>query len=599
MKKSWTRLGCVLVVLAMLLACVPGVFAADETTIYLKPSENWLEGGARFAVYYFTDSESGWVDMTAAGDGFYSAAVPLGSTVILCRMNPNDLENNWNNKWNQTANLSLQSDGKNCFYQPAFLWDGAGNEHWGTLTQAPDVEEPELRYTVAGDAGLCGASWDPAQNPMTETSEGIWEITFTEVPAGTYQFKVTVGTWANSWGASDGGNCVAELTVLSNLTITFNADTKEITTSVEPLAEEEPTAYTVSLHFLPEEGWGSTINAWVWMNENDSVPGFEDYHKSWPGKAIEPNVEHEGWYDLTVTTYNSNGFKFIFNDGSKQTLNLHTGALTGNLDLWYIGNQRYTYAPEEWTGVPVYTYSIYFHNADGWDGVSAYAWTDGGLILGSWPGKEASAVRGNDGWYCVTFTAEWREIYVIFNNNGAGSQTGDLAVAVPEGERNVEVWVEGGAVSYTAPEGWNAVRPGNTVKIHFMPPYVSWGDRIYAWIWNGGGNLPGYEEYHMSWPGKRVEADPDNEGWYYLEVTTELSDFNFIFSGIGQTRDLYIDNITGDMEIWVFGNAIYDEKPAVSPATGDNANLALYVGLMTVSILAMGATVLMAKKKSV
>lgn len=698
MKKTWQRFGSILVVLAMLLACTSVVFAADDVTVYLKPSENWLQGGARFAVYYFGGSEQGWVDMTASGDGFYSAAVPSGMTIIICRMNPGATENNWDNKWNQTGNLELQSGGKNCFYQPATAWNDAGNEYWGTLTEAPKVDEPVITgYTVAGDSGLCGAAWDPAQNAMTETSTGIWEITFTNIAAGTYYFKVTDGTWTNSWGVS-GGNAVVsvdaasdvtvtfnadtkeitavatpvggetpdpvpvtytvagdsdlcgaawdpsqnamtetstgiwEITffniaagtykfkvtdgswtnswganggdynvgvaVLSNVTITFNADTKEITTSLEPLTDEEPTAYTVKLHFLPGEGWGSPINAWVWMNESDSIPGYEDYHMSWPGKAIAANAEHEGWYDLTVSTYNAGGFKIIFNDGSNQTLNLFTGALTGDVELWFIGNQRYTYAPEEWSGTPVYTYSIYFHNQGGWENVYAYAWVDSDQFLGPWTGTAAAPAGGNDGWFYVTFAVPYEGIKIIFND-GNGTQIGDVSVAVPEGARSVEAWIEEPNVSYTAPEGWNAVRPGNTVKIHFMPPYTSWGEKIYAWIWNGGGDLPGYEEYHKNWPGKRVEKDPDNDGWYLLEVTTELSDFNFIFSGKRQTRDLYIDNITGDMEIWVYGNDFYNSKPDLIPATGDNANPALYAGLVMISILAMGAVVLTYKKKSV
>lgn len=40
--------------------------------------------------------------------------------VIFCRMNGSTIENNWNNKWNQTPGVnkgyvSLPTDGKNCY----------------------------------------------------------------------------------------------------------------------------------------------------------------------------------------------------------------------------------------------------------------------------------------------------------------------------------------------------------------------------------------------------------------------------------------------------------------------------------------------------
>jgi hypothetical protein len=58
-------------------------------------------------------------------------------------------------------------------------------------------------HVVAGSPELCnGASWNPADasNLMTETSTGVYEITYTNVPAGTYEFKVTTG---GAWDIGD------------------------------------------------------------------------------------------------------------------------------------------------------------------------------------------------------------------------------------------------------------------------------------------------------------------------------------------------------------------------------------------------------------
>jgi hypothetical protein len=57
---------------------------------------------------------------------YYSVAVPSGySKVIFCRMNPSATANNWNNKWNQTGDLTIPTDGKTLFTVPNGSWDGS------------------------------------------------------------------------------------------------------------------------------------------------------------------------------------------------------------------------------------------------------------------------------------------------------------------------------------------------------------------------------------------------------------------------------------------------------------------------------------------
>ncbi len=96
----------------------------SETKIYLAPNSNWKSDGARFAAYFFDNGET-WVDMTDSdGDGIYECSVPEGfPSVIFCRMNSGTTENNWSNKWNQTGNLTVPTDGKNLFTVPDTEWD--------------------------------------------------------------------------------------------------------------------------------------------------------------------------------------------------------------------------------------------------------------------------------------------------------------------------------------------------------------------------------------------------------------------------------------------------------------------------------------------
>ena len=91
--------------------------------------------------------------------------------------------------------------------------------------------EPVEEYFVAGFGSLCGSEWkenDPA-NQMAPNADGLYQKTYSNVAAGTYQFKVTDGTWANSWGgAAQDGNYEFTVEALSDVIITFNPETKEI-----------------------------------------------------------------------------------------------------------------------------------------------------------------------------------------------------------------------------------------------------------------------------------------------------------------------------------------------------------------------------------
>ena len=106
-----------------------------ENVLYLKPNSNWKQSNARFAAYFFNNGGNAWVSMVDSdSDGIYEVNIPEGYTfgdnVIFCRMNPSSTANNWNNKWNQTADLKIPTDGKNLFTIPGNTWDSAANSNW-------------------------------------------------------------------------------------------------------------------------------------------------------------------------------------------------------------------------------------------------------------------------------------------------------------------------------------------------------------------------------------------------------------------------------------------------------------------------------------
>jgi hypothetical protein len=101
-----------------------------DTILYLKPNANWKNDNPRYAAYFFGNGEK-WVSMVDSdGDGIYEVNIPEGFTygcnVIFCRMNPSTTANNWNNKWNQTADLKAPTDGKNLYTVKDGTWDKGG-----------------------------------------------------------------------------------------------------------------------------------------------------------------------------------------------------------------------------------------------------------------------------------------------------------------------------------------------------------------------------------------------------------------------------------------------------------------------------------------
>ena len=126
----------------------------------------------------------------------------------------------------------------------------------------PAGDVPVDEYFVAGVAGLCGSDWkenDPA-NQMALNADGLYQKTYTGVAAGAYEFKITDGTWTNSWG-QDGGQANYALTVDAecDLIITFNPETREISVEIvekgsAPSDPEIPTPPATEAPTVPVTG---------------------------------------------------------------------------------------------------------------------------------------------------------------------------------------------------------------------------------------------------------------------------------------------------------------------------------------------------------
>ena len=266
MKHTRKILVALLIVLTLVMSMVVVASAAktsEPTTLYLTPNSNWKVDNARFAAYTWDGGEQ-WFDMTDSdGDGIYECVIPAGiENIIFCRMNPSATSNNWNNKWNQTADLKY--DGTNNHYiVKEGTWDNGGGT-WSLIqkdgcvhspsgegnvvTNATCTENGEIshlcsecgeeytlpiaatghsydangmcscgasKYTVAGsdsknEPSIFGTGWDvsnSANDLAYDEATGGYVKVYENVPAGSYKFKVVEDhSWDVSHGDSGSGD---------------------------------------------------------------------------------------------------------------------------------------------------------------------------------------------------------------------------------------------------------------------------------------------------------------------------------------------------------------------------------------------------------
>ena len=146
---------------------------ALNVPVYLKTGD-WKNDGARFAVYAFEDNSGFqmWIDMSeldcSGSRDYFTCKVPANTKVIFCRMNPENATNDWSNKYNQTANLTVSTNN----YWKFTAWDNNsdGNDEgsWGTYS-APT-------YTITLKADSHG-TYNVTSGGTTQTSKLSGDVT--------------------------------------------------------------------------------------------------------------------------------------------------------------------------------------------------------------------------------------------------------------------------------------------------------------------------------------------------------------------------------------------------------------------------------------
>ena len=330
----------VLMALLMSMTTIFASAASTDVTVYLTPNNNWKTDNARFAIYTWGGpAGEKWINMTDSNkDGVYEATLPAGySNLIFCRMNPSSSSNGWSNKWNQTKDLTLPTNGANHYTVAEGAWDKGGGS-WSTfgstcnhvlgdaatcttaqvctICNDPIVSAlghdfnssnvckrcgSQATFTVAGDGAHLGSEWDTGNtaNDMTY-SNGVYTKVYTNVAAGSYALKcVREHEWGVAYGNpnsgdKDGNYLYTVATAGSTVTVTLKGETVEVKVTTPGSDDETPdhthnfvygkcecgetdptyTVETITIYF--ENNWlWSNVKCYYWPEDGHVWPGVE------------------------------------------------------------------------------------------------------------------------------------------------------------------------------------------------------------------------------------------------------------------------------------------------------------------------------------
>ena len=134
---------------------------------------------------------------------------------------------------------------------------------------------------TSGNPWCNGKSWGVTACPMTDQGNGVWSITFSGVPAGSYEFKVTNGSsWygvtkfsqdCSNIYAGGGDNITFSISKQQDLTITYDGSKICLTGSV---GNDAPDPSQYAKVGVPSEYEGVMLQAFYWEAQK-----LEDYSR--------------------------------------------------------------------------------------------------------------------------------------------------------------------------------------------------------------------------------------------------------------------------------------------------------------------------------
>ena len=280
-------------------------------TIYLKPGV-WNADGAKYAIYYFINGQDGWSGLMTQGTcdkDVYSATIPQwnGLKMDLVRLNSDATSGDWNKKWNQTNDITINSND----YVTITGWDQA-NFTYTTYTP------PTYTITFSGN-GNTGGSMNKVTGIPCEGSTTLVANGYTRTGYTFNNWKTNVAVTANSSSVEANGT-VADKATISN-----------ITSDITLTARWKANTYTITLN--GNNGSGHTASVTATYNSATLSP-------STITNPTRAGYTFGGWYSASGGT----GSMVIGTDGKLQA---NVSGYTGANGIWTATASKTLYA--KWT----------------------------------------------------------------------------------------------------------------------------------------------------------------------------------------------------------------------------------------------------------
>jgi len=222
---------------------------------------------------------------------------------------------------------------------------------------------------------------------------------------------------------------------------------------------------------------------------------------------------------------------------------------------------------------------IYAEVPDDWENPRAWAWGPRGDAFDAWPGGLMIADVNNPGWYYIHIPAD--KTGALINGNDGEVQTSDFDL---DGN---SVWVtvtSADEFMFTTDKQTDGDLPpfvGMEVSLVYAAVPDDW-DSPGIWAWGPRGDA------FDSWPGGKMTADPNNNGWFFAHIpsdatgalinanegSTQTGDFEFTGANVwvtvaddGEFEITTIKQTDGDLP--VFDGKFYEAPPFEAPDVSD------------------------------